>query len=263
MYEITCVQAAPTTYVAAVSDGLVVYYNGTLSGNSLVDLSGNSNTGYATSVTQEANSKTGTSYIKLNGVNSKIDISNNVQTNISSPMSIEFYGSINSFTQYGALVSKHENWATDWYLTCSSTSPYNHGLGNGKRNIGLKSCGWDPTSPHYVMDLFQQYNLPYAWAYIDVPIDEDIGTSKINSVGLPVDIVWQNTNLALNNSTPLYQWKSGFSGKGSSLTYYTDDTIDDMYWMKANVPVALFDYNNNNIIDFDDVVTLYKIFKDG
>jgi hypothetical protein len=655
---ISCVQAAPATYVAAVQDGLVVYYNGTLSDNFLVDLSGNSNIGYATSVTQGTDPTTGASYIKLNGVNSKIDVSNNAQTNIFSPVSIEFYGSINNFTKNGALVSKYKNWASDWYLACSSGSPYDHarfaaatsggwknyesdaglvagqvchivvtydnntariyvngedsgsstwnfpiiggtenitigsgsglpscncsmytfrlynrsltqaeveqnyrnltyippddiimikrlvygdsglprymgsyaiqqsdyglnilnndlsinssigtpffqnnnsaltnysligstingirwkncyapgssavltytgenrsvqdtcflsndsfnlnhsvtylaqtqvtkdgvpvnggrayefygdglntvnrknvtlytdnaeeqtnllivpntsgdsttgkeirlnyqtrnasvtrsslldlplsspqltpmpvpsgylgalifaehadytdhdslqtviygtnntsnptygkkgfighnltatwsvfavssyggegldspelksvvddmythgfeitphslgasgedypnramaetylpwyvtnyscrnwidhGLGNGKRNIGLRSCGWDPTSPHYIMDLFQQYNVPYAWAYIDVPIDEEISTSKINSVGLPADIVWQNTNLALNNSTSLYQWKSCFSGKGSALTYYTSDTIDDM-----------------------------------
>jgi hypothetical protein len=650
------VQAAPETYVAAVPEGLDVYYDGNLSGNSLVDLSGNSNTGYATSVTQGTNQATGANYINLNGVNSKIDVSNNAQTNISSGMSVEFYGSINNFTRYGAVVSKHNNWATDWYLACSSDSPYNHvrfaaatsggwkncesnaglvagqvyhivatydnntariyingensgssiwnspiegspenitigsgyglpycncsmytfrlynrsltqveveqnyrnltcippdditmirrlvygdgglprymglyaiqhsdyglnvlnddlsinssigtpffqnnnstltncslvestingirwknyyaagssavltytgenrsvqdtcflsndsfnlnhsityltqtqvtkdgvsvnggsayefygdglsmvngknvmlytdnaevqtnllivpntsetgkeirlnyqtrnasvirsssldlplsspqltpmpvpsgylgalifaehadytdhdslrtvvygtndtsnpiygkkgflghnltptwsvfaissyggegldspelksivddmyahgfeitphslvatswkgypdramvetylpwyvtnyscrnwidhGLGNGLRNIGLKSCGWDPDSEHYIMDLFQQYNVSYAWAYIDVSSDEDISTSKINSAGLPVDIVWQNTNLALSNSTPLYQWKSCFTGKGTSLTYYTNDTIDDM-----------------------------------
>jgi len=50
----------------------------------------------------------------------------------------------------------------------------------------------------------------------------------------------------------------GNVGFDDVVAYYTN-----MYWMKANVPVALFDYNNNNIIDFDDVVTLYKIFKDG
>ena len=44
----------PTT--PPVTNGLVVYYDGSLSGNSLVDLSGNNNTGYATSVTSGTNS---------------------------------------------------------------------------------------------------------------------------------------------------------------------------------------------------------------
>ena len=69
-----------------VTDGLIVYYDGNLSGNSLVDLSGNNNIGYVTSVTSGTNQSTGASYINLNGVNSKIDISNNAQTNISSPV---------------------------------------------------------------------------------------------------------------------------------------------------------------------------------
>ena len=85
-----------------VRNGLVVYYDGSLSGNSLIDLSGNNNTGYATSVTTGTNQSTGKSYINLNGVNSKIDVSNNAQNNISSPVSIEFIGSINEFTRYGS-----------------------------------------------------------------------------------------------------------------------------------------------------------------
>ena len=32
-----------------------------------------------------------------------------------------------------------------------------------------------------------------------------------------------------------------------------------MDWMTANAPVVLFDYNNNNIIDFDDIVKLYNL----
>ena len=130
---ISCVQAAPAT------NGLVVYYDGNLSGNSLVDLSGNSNTGYATSVTQGTNQSTGANYINLNGVSSKIDVSNNAQTNISSPISIEFIGSINTFSKYGALVSKYNNGITGWYLSCSRDAPYNYarfgaGLSSGSLN---------------------------------------------------------------------------------------------------------------------------------
>jgi PKD repeat protein len=41
-----------------------------------------------------------------------------------------------------------------------------------------------------------------------------------------------------------------------------DDVVayyDNMYWIEQNAPVALFDYNKNSIIDFDDVVILYNV----
>ena len=130
---VSCVQAAPVT------DGLVVCYDGSLSGNSLVDLSGNNNIGYATSITSGTNQSTGAHYINLNGVNSKIDVSNNAQTNISSPVSIEFIGSINEFKQYGALVSKYdEDTVTGWYTGCSAHPPY--------QQVRFAMCAWNATS---------------------------------------------------------------------------------------------------------------------
>lgn len=140
---VSCVQAASATCVAPVTDGLIVYYNGSLSGNSLVDLSGNNNTGYATNATQGTDQLTGINYINLNGVNSKIAILDNVQNNISSPMSIEFFGSINTFSRYGALVSKY-NGSHGWYLSCSPIDPYNTTrfsavLQNSTQNVTQKS----------------------------------------------------------------------------------------------------------------------------
>ncbi|MDD3138840.1 MAG: hypothetical protein PHX08_07695 [Lachnospiraceae bacterium] len=110
---------------AQATDGLVAYYDGNLSGNSLVDLSGNNNIGYATSATQGIDPRTGANYVSLNGISSKIDISNNAQNNISSPVSIEFIGSINTFSRYGALVSKYQDSTRGWYLSCSPNDPYN------------------------------------------------------------------------------------------------------------------------------------------
>ncbi|AKB74741.1 hypothetical protein MSLAZ_1480 [Methanosarcina lacustris Z-7289] len=116
-----------------------------------------------------------------------------------------------------------------WYYTNYSCRNWiDHGLASGARNVELKSCGWDPASKYYIMDLFQQYHIPYAWAFVDVTPENNPSTSKISSVGLPVDIVWQNTNLALQNGTPLYQWKSCATGMGMALTYYTNSTIDGM-----------------------------------
>ena len=109
-----------------VTNGLVVYYDGNLSGNSLVDLSGNSNTGYSTSVTSGTNQSTGAGYISLNGVNSRINVSNNAQTNVSSPITVEFMGSINTFSRYGSLVSKYSSGPLGWYLSCSPIDPYNN-----------------------------------------------------------------------------------------------------------------------------------------
>ncbi|AKB49259.1 Chitin binding protein (plasmid) [Methanosarcina barkeri str. Wiesmoor] len=123
-----------------VTNGLVVYYDGSLSGNSLVDLSGNNNIGYATNVTSGTNQLTGANYIDLNGFNSSIDVSNNAQTNISSPVSIEFIGSINEFKELGTLVSKYNDEKTGWYLSCSTADPNNHlrvalGLQSGALNM--------------------------------------------------------------------------------------------------------------------------------
>jgi hypothetical protein len=116
----------------------VVYYEGTLSGTSLVDISGNNNNGYTTNAAQGTN-QNGPNYISLSGSSSKIDISNNAQTNISSPISIEFIRSINTFSESGALVSKYNN-GLGWYLSCSSSSPHNNvRFGAGLNNGNLQS----------------------------------------------------------------------------------------------------------------------------
>jgi hypothetical protein len=118
-----------------------------------------------------------------------------------------------------------------WYVGNYSCRDWiDHGLASGARNSQLKSLGWDPNSPYYIMDLFQNYSIPYAWAFIDAKPDDAKGlnTSKNSSVGLPGDIVWQNTNLALPNGTSLYQWKTCATGKGLGLTYYTNSTVDHM-----------------------------------
>ena len=171
---VSCVQAAPVT------NGLVVYYDGSLSGNSLVDLSGNNNTGYATSVTSGTLSATGSNYINLNGVNSKIDVSNNAQTNISSPISIEFIGSINEFKQYGVLVSKYNDGVTGWYLSCSSADPYNHvRVALGVQSGGLKVYNSDVSLvAGQVYDIVLTYDNNTASIYIN---GVNSGTRTLNS----------------------------------------------------------------------------------
>ncbi|RXA16682.1 PKD domain-containing protein [Methanosarcina sp. MSH10X1] len=163
--------------VNQTTPGLVVYYDGSFSGNFLVDLSGNGNTGYATSVTPGINQSTGAKYIDLNGVNSKIDIPNNAQTNISSPVTIEFYGSINNFTRYGALVSKY-NRSSGWYLSCSPEEPYY----NQTRFSVVKENG--TISKAYN----SKVNLTAGQLYhIVTTYDNNTSQIYINGVGDPVD----------------------------------------------------------------------------
>ena len=179
---VSCVQAAPVT------NGLVVYYGGNLSGNSLVDLSGNNNTGYTTSVTSGTLSATGANYINLNGVNGKIDISNNPQTNISSPASIEFIGSINGFKKYGGLVSKYDDGVTGWYLSSSSASPYNHARFGAGLGSDLEPYDSDASLvAGQVYDIVVTYDNNIAHIYIN---GVDSGSSTWNSpiIGNPGNI---------------------------------------------------------------------------
>ncbi|RXA19427.1 LamG domain-containing protein [Methanosarcina sp. MSH10X1] len=190
-----------------VTDGLVVYYNGTLSGNSLVDLSGNSNTGFATSVTQGTNQTTGASYISLNGVNSKIDISNNVKTNISSPVTIEFYGSVNNFSKYGALVSKY-NGSSGWYLSCSSDSPYKARF-NVVRENGITPYGYDSNVGLVAGQIY----------HIVATYDNNTSQIYINGVGNPADTrAWNSPAVGSDKNITI---GSGYDLNSGNCSMYT------------------------------------------
>ena len=181
-----------------VTNGLVVYYDGRLSGNSLIDLSRNNNTGYATNVTSGTLSATGANYINLNGVNSKIDVSNNAQTNISSPVSIEFIGSINEFKKYGALVSKYNGGVTGWYLSCSSASPYNQvRVAIGVQNGGLKVYNSDASLvAGQVYDIVATYDNNTASIYVN---GVNSGTRNFNS---PVAGLTNNITIGYGSGLP-------------------------------------------------------------
>ena len=116
---------------APVTNGLVASYNGNITGNVLLDESGNYNNGYLINAIQGKLLSTGANYVSFSGSNSQANILNNESTNITAGISIEFIGSINEFTKYGALVSKYhdtknytngtvEENGTGWYLSCRS-----------------------------------------------------------------------------------------------------------------------------------------------
>jgi PKD repeat protein/peptidoglycan/xylan/chitin deacetylase (PgdA/CDA1 family) len=111
------------------TNGPVVYYNGSVSGSSVLDLSGNSNNGVATGVTQGID-QDGRYYLNVGG-SKKITVPKNAQTNISSPLSVEFYGTIDTFYQYGPIVYKYTDSTSGWYLCCSNAAPYNHAFFGG------------------------------------------------------------------------------------------------------------------------------------
>ena len=179
---VSCVQAAPVT------NGLVAYYDGNLSGNSLIDLSGNSNIGYATSVTQGTNQLTGANYINFNGVNSKIDVSNNAQTNISSPISIEFIGSINEFRKYGALVSKYDDRnITGWYTGCSAHDPY--------QQVRFAMCAWNETSGNNSLYGDESVDSLVAVQVYDIVVTYDNNTARIYINGVNSgNRIWNSTD---------------------------------------------------------------------
>ena len=118
-----------------------------------------------------------------------------------------------------------------WYFNNYSTRNWiDHGLGGGNRCTSLKSLGLDKTSEYYIGDLLRQYRIQYAWAY---PYDEPkasggLSTSRTQSLGLPYDIVWTNTNFTWDDGTPMYEWTSTLAGDKHSLEYFNNNTLQTM-----------------------------------
>jgi len=246
LFLISCVQAAPATCVSPVTDGLVAYYDGNLSGNSLVDLSGNNNTGYATSVTQGTDPGTGANYINLNGVNSRIDISNNAQTNISSPMSIEFYGSINNFSKYGALVSKY-NGSSGWYLSCSSDSPYKARF-NVVRENGITPYGYDSSVSLVAGQIY----------HIVATYDNKTSYIYLNGEGNPADARTWNSP-AVGNSKNI-TIGSGYQLNQGNCSIYTFR----LYNRSLSSKEVLQNYKSLTCIPPDDITIIKKrVYGDG
>jgi hypothetical protein len=138
-----------------------------------------------------------------------------------------------------------------WYFNnYSSRNWIDHGLNGGNRNTGLKSLGLDKTSQYYIGDLLRQYGYQYAWAYQDVDPRDGLPTSRTQSIGLPSDIIWTNTNLTLDDGTPLYEWASTMAKDSTSLNYFKNDTVQTMI---NNYGVCLWhDYAAENDAPFEN-----------
>jgi hypothetical protein len=123
-----------------------------------------------------------------------------------------------------------------WYTSnYSSRNWIDHGLNDGNRNTGLKSLGLDKSSPnYYIGDLLREHDFQYAWAYQDVilsnesNVSKNISTSRTQSLGLPYDIVWTNTNFTWDDGTPIYEWTSTYDLKNRALDYFNNATLQTM-----------------------------------
>ncbi|AKB74739.1 hypothetical protein MSLAZ_1478 [Methanosarcina lacustris Z-7289] len=116
-------------------------------------------------------------------------------------------------------------WYSDNY---SSRNWIDHGLNGGNRNTGLKSLGLENTSGYYIGDLLRGSEVQYAWAYQDAPVRDGISTSRIQSIGLPYDVVWTNSNFTWDDGTPMYEWTSTWAPDKTALDYFKNDTLQTM-----------------------------------
>lgn len=135
----------------------------------------------------------------------------------------------------------------------SSRNWIDHGLNGGNRNAALKSLGLDKnSSQYYIGDLMREYNFQYAWAYQDQDGSPENGlsTSRIQSLGLPYDIVWTNTNFTWDNGTPMYEWTSTWARDKTALNYFKNETLQTMI---DNYGVCFWhDYTAQNDATFEN-----------
>ncbi|RPJ72624.1 MAG: LamG domain-containing protein [Alphaproteobacteria bacterium] len=167
---------------ASVTPGLVVSYNGNITAGRLIDLSGNSNTGYVIGATQ-GTLLTTANYISFDGVRNRVNILANDSTNITNNLSVEFIGNIRTFNRYGILAHKYQSGVSGWYISTSPNAPYNTikfglvgsdaSLHNYVSNIQLNSSEYyhtvvtyDGTTAHIYVNSVDSANP----AYFGVPI---------------------------------------------------------------------------------------------
>lgn len=119
-----------------------------------------------------------------------------------------------------------------WYdSNYSSKNWIDHGLNGGNRNTGLKSLGLDKSSSeYYIGDLLREHEVQYAWAYQDKygSPEKGLSTSRIQSLGLPYDIVWTNTNFTWDDGTPMYEWTSTWAQDKTALNYFNNTALQNM-----------------------------------
>jgi hypothetical protein len=84
------------------------------------------------------------------------------------------------------------------------------------------------SSQYYIGDLLREHEVKYAWAYQDLSPERGLSTSRTQSLGLPYDIVWTNTNFTWDDGTPIYEWTSTYAQEKASLDYFKNSTLQTM-----------------------------------
>jgi hypothetical protein len=193
-----------------VTDGLVVSYNGNMTGNTLTDLSKNGNNGNVTSGVQGFNVSTKTGFVQLTGRLGNIEISNNELTNVTNSMTVEFIGSINQFARYEPIVCKSNRAADGWWLVCSESSPYRQvrfGVNVGNRLKGVNSNVI--LNPEQIYDIVATYDGSTSHIYINGD-DTAIG-------------IWDSPITPNSKNITIGGFQSGFAGWADSynMTMYS------------------------------------------
>jgi hypothetical protein len=149
------------------------------------------------------------------------------------------------------------------YADYSPENWISHGLGNGARNADPFSMGTLTAGGYYSMDLLEQYDYKYIWAFQDIPgYLPSYGVNNINMlrngyVGIPQYIIYQNTNLALDNGSPLWGWWAMEGNNVNMLAdgYLSNTSLDNM--LNQHGVFIWHNYIPDTIIEYKDVYINY------
>ena len=250
---------------APVTPGLVVSYDGNITSGKLIDLSGNSNTGYVIGATQGTLLTTGANYVSFDGVNNRVNILANASTNITKNLSVEFIGNISTFNRYGILVHKYQSGVSGWYISTSQNAPYN--------TIRFGLVGTDTILHSYVSniqlnasqyyDIVVTYNGTIAHIYVN-------SVDSANPANLGVPIAGSSVNTSLYYSPSIFNNTKGnlllFRMYNRTLTQAeVTQNYEDNKWryipttMQPVLPVANFSSNVTSgyaplSVQFNDLV---------
>lgn len=109
-----------------------------------------------------------------------------------------------------------------------------HLLRQNNPSIGLHSLGNDPESPHYIMDLMQQFGYEYTWSYVDTTPDGVIREQLFDEhFQFRRDLLYKNKQLAFPDGTPMWQYKNTWKvfesimGGSTDAVGFVQDIIDN------------------------------------
>ena len=227
---------------------MVVSYDGNITpSKQLIDLSGNSNTGYVIGATQGTLNTTGANYVSFDGVNNRVNILANASTNITKNLSVEFIGNISTFNRYGILVHKYQSGVSGWYISTSQNAPYNtirFGLVGNADSFYVSNIQLNASQYYHIV---VTYNGTIAHIYVN-------SVDSANPANLGVPIIGSSVNTSLYYSPSVFNNTKGslllFKMYNRTLTQAeVTQNYEDNKWryipttMQPVTPVANFSSN--------------------